>query len=125
MIAAGALYFAALFALGFLLGAPRTLFLEPLLGAAAAVAIESLPMLGAMYAAAPWAARVGGVPGAALAHLGMGLFALLLLVVTETAMDVLLRGRVLWADRAQSVAGWIGFALMAAFVVMPLLRRGT
>jgi hypothetical protein len=124
MIAAGLLYFAALFALGFLLGGLRTLLLEPRLGPAAAVALEAVPMLAAMHVVAPWAARVGGVPRRALPLLGMGLFALLLLIAAESALDLLLRGRLLWLERGVTPAGWIGLGLMLAFALMPMLRRG-
>ena len=123
MIGAAALYFAVLFGLGFLLGTIRTLVLEPWLGAAGAVAVEAVPMLAAMWVAAPWAARLFALPADLAPRLGMGAVALALLVLAETGLDALLRGRVLWGERLHSLAGWIGLALMLAYALMPLLRR--
>jgi hypothetical protein len=123
MIGAGALYFAAVFALGFVLGTIRTLFLEPWLGPVGAVLAESVPMLAAMWLAAPWAARLFDLPPLPVPRLVMGGVALLLLVVAETGLDTLMRGRVLWAERLRTPDGLIGLALMAAFAAMPLLRR--
>ncbi|MGG5819007.1 hypothetical protein [Falsiroseomonas sp. HW251] len=123
MIAAGAVYFAAIFGLGFLLGVVRTLLLEPWLGAAWAVAAEGVPMVAAMAVAAPWAARLFDMSPDLLPRLGMGLVALALLVLAETALDALLRGRVLWAERFQTTAGLIGLALQVIFAAMPLIRR--
>ena len=123
MIGAGILYFAAIFALGFLLGTLRTLFLEPLLGPVGAVLVEAVPMLAAMVVAAPWAARLFDLSPAPRLRLGMGGVALLLLAVAETALDALMRGRVLWAERLRTPEGLIGIALMLAFALMPLLMR--
>jgi hypothetical protein len=125
MIAAGLLYVAVLFALGFLLGVIRTLFVEPRLGPAAAVALEAVPMLAAMAVAAPWAARLGDVPSSPAARLGMGLVALLCLVLLETLFAAVLRGRApdFWLERPHTPEGRIGLGLMLAFALMPLLRR--
>jgi hypothetical protein len=123
MIGAGVLYFAVLFALGFVLGTLRTLFLEPWLGPVGAVLAESVPMIAAMCLAAPWAARLFALPPAIVPHLLMGGVALLLLVLAETGLDALMRGRVLWAERLRTPAGLIGLALMTVFALMPALRR--
>jgi hypothetical protein len=120
---AGALYFAVMFALGFLLGFIRTVFLEPWLGAAWAVTVEAVPMIAAMIVVAPWAARVFDLPPEVLPRLGMGAVALVLLLLAETALDALLRGRLLWAERLHSAAGLIGYALQLIYAAMPLLRR--
>lgn len=125
MIAAALLYVAVLFALGFVLGVIRTLFVEPALGPAAAVALEAVPMLAAMAVVAPWAARLGDVPSTVAARLGMGLVALLCLALLETAFAAVLRGRGpdFWLERPHTPEGRIGLGLMLAFALMPLLRR--
>lgn len=123
MIGAGALYFVVLFALGFVLGIIRTLFLEPWLGPVGAVLVESVPMIAAMWLAAPWAARLFDLAPAIAPRLVMGGVALLLLALAETGLDALMRGRVMWADRLRTTEGLIGLALMAAFALMPALRR--
>jgi hypothetical protein len=119
-MAAGAVYFAVMFALGFLLGPVRELLLAPRFGAAAAAAIEAVPMLVDMAFVAPWAARLLQVPPATAARLWMGATGL---VLAESALDWLLRGRGLWLERTRTPAGWIGLGLLAAFAAMPLLRR--
>jgi hypothetical protein len=122
---AGALYFAVIFAIGALLGPVRELALAPVLGPGVAIGIEAVPLLLAMAWAAPWAARRFAVPPLPRPRLGMGLSALLLLVLAETALDALLRGRGpgLWLERARTAEGRTGLALMAAFAIMPLLLR--
>jgi hypothetical protein len=54
----------------------------------------------------------------------MGGVGLVLLVLAETALDALLRDRVLWAERTQTPDGLIGLALLLVFALMPALRRG-
>jgi hypothetical protein len=127
ILAAGALWFAAMLALGFLLGPLRELVLAPRLGAAGAVAVEAVPMVAAMALLAPWIARRLRVPPTAGARLGMGLLGLLLLVLAETALDRLLRGRgpEMWLERLHTLDGLIGLALLLLFALMPLLRRGS
>ena len=119
---AGALYFAVMFALGFLLGPVREFILAPRLGPTLAVLIEAVPMVAAMILAAPWAARVFGLSRALSPRLVMGGVGLVLLVLAETTLDALLRGRVLWAERTQTPDGLIGLALLLLFALMPALR---
>jgi hypothetical protein len=121
--AAGAIYFLVLFGLGFLLGPVRILVLEPRLGPVGAILLEAIPMLAAMVLVAPWAARLLEVPPLPVPRLAMGVAGLILLVLAETALDALLRGRVLWAERIATTDGRIGLLLLLAFALMPLLRR--
>jgi hypothetical protein len=125
-VAAGCFWFAAIFALGFLLGPIRILVLEPHLGPAGAVAVEAVPMLAGMIALAPWAARLFDVPAAWRPRLTMGLTGLALTVAAETALAALLRGSGpgFWLDRATTPDGWIYLGLLGAFALMPLLRGG-
>ncbi|SDB70303.1 hypothetical protein [Belnapia rosea] len=119
---AGAAYAAAMFGLGALLGLLRELVLAPRLGATAAAAIEAVPMLLGMAILAPLIAGRLAVPPALPARLGMGAAGLLLLILAESALDVLVRGQTLWLERMRSPAGWIGLGLLAAFAAMPALR---
>ncbi len=120
---AGGFYFLVMFALGFVLGPVREFVLAPRLGPVLAVLVEAVPMVAAMILAAPWAARLFGVPRTPRARLVMGGVGLVLLVLAETVLDQLLRGRVLWAERTQTTDGLIGLGLLALFALMPLLRR--
>ncbi len=125
LVAAGLAWFAAIFALGFLLGPIRVLILEPRLGPAAAVAVEAVPMLAGMAFLAPRIARRFAVPPGWRSHLLMGLIGIALTIAAETALAALLRGRGpgFWAEQARTPEGWIYLALLAAFALMPLLRR--
>ena len=124
MVAAGILWFVVMFGLGFLLGPIRIFALEPYLGATGAVLVEAVPMLIAMWLLAPWIGRICAVPATTSARLGMGGVGLVLLLLAETAMGALLRGRGpgLWLERASTPDGQIYFALLGAFALMPLLR---
>jgi hypothetical protein len=121
--AAGAAWFAVMFALGFLLGPLREVVLAPRFGPVVAILIEAVPMVAAMVLLAPWVARRFRVPRDAGSRLVMGGLGLLLLVAAETGLDALLRGRVMWAERFTTPDGLIGLALLLLFGVMPLLRR--
>lgn len=126
MIGAGALYFAVMFGLGFLLGPVRIFLLEPALGPAGAVLVEAVPMILAMVLAAPWAARVFALPAGAAARLGMGAVGLVLLLLADTALGWLLFGRGIEAllARPGTWDGRVYLALLLLFLLMPWLRRG-
>jgi len=123
ILAAGAGWFAVMFALGFMLGPIRLLALEPRIGPVGAILVEAVPMLLAMILLAPRTARLFAVPPGAATRLGMGMVGLALLVLAESLLDALLRGRLLWAERLRTPEGLIGLGLMLAFALMPLLRR--
>lgn len=123
ILAAGAGWFAVMFALGFVLGPIRLLALEPRIGPVGAILVEAVPMLAAMVFLAPRTARLFAMPPAIAARLGMGFVGLVLLVLAESLLDALLRGRLLWAERLRTPEGLIGLGLMLAFALMPLLRR--
>lgn len=126
MRAAGALYFAAMFGLGFLLGPVRIVLLEPRLGPTGAVLVEAVPMILAMRAVAPWAARLHALPATPAARLGMGAIGLALLLLADTLLGWLLFGRGFEALLARP-ATWDGrvyLALLLLFLLMPWLRRG-
>ena len=123
-VAAGCFWFAVIFALGFLLGPIRVLFLEPRLGPFGAVAMEAVPMLAAMIALAPRIARLFDVPAAWRPLLAMGVTGLVLTMVAETLLAALLRGRGIgfWLERVETPEGWIYLLLLAALALMPALR---
>ena len=124
-VTAGAAWFAAMFALGFLLGPVRILLLEPRLGATGAVLVEAVPMLAAMWWLAPRVARLFAVPPDIGARLLMGGAGLALLVAAETVLAALLRGRGpgFWLERPRTPDGLVYLGLLAVFFLMPLLRR--
>lgn len=119
----GALYFAAIFATGFVLGTIRTLLLLPRIGELAAVAVELPVILAAAWLICGWILRGRHLTktGAAI----MGTTAFILLMMAEAFLSVILSGRTLgehielYAEPAQ-LLGLIGQVTYAAF---PLVKR--
>ncbi|MFC3100134.1 hypothetical protein [Altererythrobacter lauratis] len=115
------LYWAAIFALGFALGALRTLWLAPAIGAVAAVTAELPVMLGASWlvAARLLARRPLERAGSALA---MGLLAFSLLLAAEAALAALLAGQGVnaWLAGLAQPAGALGLAGQIVFALVPL-----
>lgn len=93
VLQAGAAYFGALFALGFVLGTIRVLAVAPRLGELGAVALELPIMLLASWFACAWAVRRWSVPAATGARVLMGAWAFALLLGAETALGTIGFGR--------------------------------
>jgi len=125
VIGAGLLWFAVMFALGFLLGPFRILVLEPRLGPTGAVLVEAVPMVVAMALLAPWAARLFDLPPTPGARLGMGGIGLVLLLLADTLLGRLLFGRGIEALLARPATwdGRIYLGMLVLFALMPWLRR--
>jgi hypothetical protein len=123
-VGAGVAYFAVVFAVGFLLGTLRVLFLAPSIGEAAAVLVELPVMLSLSWFACGWLLRALAVPGAWRHRLAMGAAALLLLMVAELGVSVFLFGRSILAHLA-AYRSWhaaAGLAAQVAFAAFPLVR---
>ena len=122
--AAGALlYFAVVFAVAFLLGTVRVVWLEPQLGRAAAELCEAPFLLVTMAFASRWVPRVLQLRND-LVSLGlMGLGALAILQGVDLAVGVYLRGITPAEQLANfaTVAGLIYAGLLIAFAAMPVL----
>jgi hypothetical protein len=119
----GLAYFAAVFAVGFVLGTLRTLFLIPVLGASGAVLVE-LPVI----LTAAWVICGRLVRGRRLTAPGataMGATAFVLLMLGEAGLSVWLSGRTLAEHLAlyAQPAQLIGLAGQVAFAAFPLWRR--
>ena len=123
---AGAFYFAAIFALGFVLGTLRALWLTAL----PAVLVELPVMLGASWLVARWLIRRRMLAGQVLTAgeaLAMGGFAFVLLMLAEAALGFLLTGQGVadWLAAMSTPAGLAGLAGQILFALIPLLvRRG-
>ena len=115
-------YFAAIFALGFVLGTVRTLWLAPAIGPTGAVLAE-LPV---MLAASWWLAR-RIVARTALPHAGatlaLGLIALALLLAAELALAVAAFGETpgAWLASLARPPGALGLAGQVLFGLLPAL----
>lgn len=119
----GVLYFALVFAAGFALGTIRTLWVVPRVGARMAELLESPIMVVVTVLAARWAVLRYAVPRLSSARLGMGTFALLLMLVAELGFVLWIRGlsiRDYFATR-DPVSGTVYYLTLVAFALMPLL----
>jgi len=124
VLAAGSLYFALVFAAGFVLGTLRVLLLVPSLGEGAAVAVELPLMLAISWVAAGWIIHRVRLPARRGARLAMGAFAFALLLGAEAALSVALFGRTLPAHLAHYATwpGALGLAGQGGFALIPLIR---
>jgi len=126
VLAAGTLYFGAVFAAGFVLGPLRVLWLEPRLGEAAATAIELPFLAAAMMVAArivtAWLDR-SAQGAAAGALICVGLVAVVLLNIADAGVGLLVRGYTPAAllVRLATPAGLLYLAAQALFAAMPVL----
>ena len=120
---AGTIYFLLVFAVGWVLGPIRELWLVPHLGRTTGSMFEAPLMVIAMILAAGWVLRRLNVPYALNARLGVGLVALAILLVAEIA-------GVRWVRRISiqeylacnaTPSGLISLLLFLLFAAMPSL----
>ena len=126
IVKSGSLYFAVVFAMGFLMGGTRTLWVEPLYGRWLAELLEAPFMLVVTVAAAHLVyMKVLGLSNRAL--LASGFLGLALMLAAELALVGWLRGISLaqyFADR-DPLSGTVYYILLLLFGLMPwMLRKG-
>jgi len=120
-IKAALAYWGAIFALGFVLGTVRTLWLAPGIGETGAVLVELPVMLVASWLAAGAFTRRFGIASAGQAA-AMGLLAFALLMASEAVLAVLLgQGLAQWLGAMTRTPGALGLAGQAVFAIMPVL----
>lgn len=115
------LYFACVFGAGFVLGPLRVLVLEPRIGARAAELVEMPVMLAVIALAAAWIARRVAPDLRAAQRIGVGVLAVALVLVADTAVGVFLRGMTVaqvFLDR-DAVAGLAYYASLVVCAVAP------
>lgn len=121
--AAATFYFFALFALGFVLGTIRVLFVAPRIGVLGATLTEVPLILIVAFFMCRWAIGRWQVPPTLSARGSMALWFLVLLAILETLVGVALFGRTLsatWAGLA-TPAGLIGLTAQVIAVLLPLI----
>lgn len=128
---AGTIYFAVVYAFGFVFGTARVLLVAPLVGETVAVLLEAPIMLLVSWIAARWAAKTFSVPATLPPRLVMGAAAFALLLLGELGVSTLIFSRSLAETFAtyRSLPGMIGLAAQMIFALLPLaqailLRRG-
>ncbi len=127
MIRWGAVYFAVVFAVGFVLGIVRVGLLEPRLGTRWAELAEMPLMFLAMWLASRWVVRRTGDPLATpaftrLDYMGIGAVALGLLLAAECSL-VFLQGSSIaeYIASRDPVSGSVYAAMLILFAAMPLI----
>ena len=121
LIAASA-YFLTLFALGFVLGTVRVIFVVPRVGELAATIAEVPVMLAAAYFACRWAIRRWQVSPATAVRLAMIPWFLALLFLFEALLGVTLFGRSVaeqWVALS-APAGLVGISAQVIAAFLPL-----
>ena len=121
---AGAVYFLAVYVVGFALGAARVLLVTPRLGATGAVLLELPVMLTASWIACRWIVDRMAVAPRASARLAMSASAFILLMLAEIALGRIAFGQTLATQIAalREMAGLIGLGGQMIFALLPLLQ---
>jgi hypothetical protein len=123
ILEAGVLYFAIVFATGFVLGTIRTLWVVPRVGARTAELMEAPCMLAATILASRWAVAHFRIPSAPAGRIEMGAIGLTLLLAAELGLVLGLRRlsvRQYIATR-DKVSGLAYCLLLAFFAIAPLI----
>jgi hypothetical protein len=123
ILRAGVLYFALVFAAGFVFGTVRVLWVVPRVGTMAAELIETPFMLVVVILAARWTIRRMRVPAVLSIRLGVGLLALALLSSVELTFVLWLRGLSIseYVASRDPVSGTVYAVMLGVFAIMPLL----
>ena len=123
-VRAGFLYFALVFAAGFVLGAIRTFLLTPVLGETFALLVELPAMLAISWMVSRDTISRLGVPREVRTGLAMGAVAFLLIITADALVDRLLAGRGFAEHfRAYEVApGVLGLGGQILFALFPVLQ---
>ena len=119
---AGVVYFALVFAAGFVLGILRTLWVVPRLGVRTAELAEAPIMFGISILAARWVVRHFQVSPVRTRRLAMGCIALGLMLLAEFTLGLWIRGTTLreYFAARDPVSGTVYFVALGAFAVIPI-----
>lgn len=122
ILKAGALYFAIVFGVGFVLGTIRTLWVAPRVGTRIAELLEAPVMFAITILAARWIVLRLRIPVRPPARLGMGGIALGLLLFAEFGLVSWVRGISIkeYLATRDLVSGTVYYLLLGLFGVMPL-----
>lgn len=116
-------YTAIVFAIGFLAGTVRVLFLVPRIGETAAVLAELPLMLTASFFVARWVVRRDRVARTLRSRARMGLMSFAILMAFETAVSLAVFGNTLTEHLTGylSPPAWLGVFGQIVFAAMPAL----
>jgi len=119
---AGVVYFALVFAAGFVLGTIRTLWVVPRLGVRTAELAEAPIMFCISILAARWVVRYFQFSPLRSRRLGVGCIALGLMLFAEFTLGLWVRGLTIreYFETRDPVSGTAYFLTLAAFAVIPI-----
>jgi hypothetical protein len=123
---AATVFFLAVFALGFVLGTIRVVFVAPRVGQLAATLAEVPLMVSSAFFACRWAVRHWQVPHTGAARWAMVSWFLVLLVGFETLLGAVLFGRTMadqWAALT-TPAGLVGLSAQIVAALQPVFVDG-
>jgi hypothetical protein len=122
VLRAGVLYFVIVFAVGFVLGTIRTLWVVPRLGVRTAEVLECPVMLVVSILAARWVVRRLRMAPEPRARLSSGGIALALMLVAEFIFVLSIRGLTIrqYFETRDPVSGTVYFVTLGAFAVIPV-----
>jgi ABC-type uncharacterized transport system permease subunit len=122
-LAAALAYFGTVFALGFVLGTVRTLWIAPRVGALPATVLELPVMLAASWWAAGWLVRRFRLAGQGEA-LAAGWLAFALLMAAECGLAAILMGQTpaQWLTQLRHPHALVGLAGQVVFALLPWWR---
>jgi hypothetical protein len=123
LLRAAMAYWAVVFALGFVLGTVRTLWLAPAIGLVPATLAELPLMLAASWWASGWLVRRFAIttPAAGLAMGGLA-FTLLMAAELALAIGLIALSPAQWLAGLRQLHGLIGLAGQVVFAVLPWWR---
>ena len=124
ILRAGALYFALVFAIGFLLGTIRVIVVGPSVGELNAVLLELPVILAASWFICRRLTTSLQVPPDLTSRVGMGASAFVLLLAAEVVLSVFLFGNSLdrHFENFRTFHGAIGLAGQFAFALFPIIQ---
>lgn len=123
ILKAGVLYFVVVFAVGFVLGTIRTLWVVPSLGVRTAELMESPLMFVASIFAARWVVRHQRIPAGWGIRLAFGGIALALMLSAEFSVVLWVQGMTIrrYFETRDPVSGTVYFITLVAFALIPML----
>jgi hypothetical protein len=123
VLEASAVYFALVFAVGFVLGTIRTPWVVPRVGARKAELMEMPIMLVVIIMAARWTVLHLAMPPMLSARIGIGCIALVLMLVAEFGFVRWIRGLSIKQNFAtrDPVSGTAYYLMLIVFAATPLL----
>ena len=122
VLKAGGLYFVVVFGVGFVLGAIRTVWVVPRVGARVAELMEMPIMLAVTIVAARWTVLRPSVPMMWSSRLAMGGIALVLMLISEFGFVLWIRGLSIkeYCATRDPVSGAAHCLLLIVFAIMPV-----